>query len=53
MSDTPALQVQVLCSYDYAAWSREFNMHFGYYRAGAGLHKNGSILMMPLIRIEL
>ena len=20
---------------DYAAWSREFNMHFGYYRAGA------------------
>ena len=19
---------------DYAAWSREFNMHFGYYRAG-------------------
>jgi len=22
-------------------------MHFGYYRAGAGLHKNGSILMMP------
>src|ERR1700756_4386781 len=20
---------------DYAAWSREFNMHFGFYRAGA------------------
>jgi cyclopropane fatty-acyl-phospholipid synthase-like methyltransferase len=29
---------------DYAAWSREFNMHFGYYRAGANpLHREAML----------
>src|SRR5215475_1438677 len=32
---------------DYAAWSREFNMHFGYYRAGANpLHREGMLEQM-------
>lgn len=29
---------------DYAAWSREFNMHFGYYRIGANLLNRESML---------
>lgn len=29
---------------DYAAWSREFNMHFGYYRAGANPFDRESML---------
>ena len=29
---------------DYAAWSREFNMHFGYYRAGANPFNRESML---------
>jgi cyclopropane fatty-acyl-phospholipid synthase-like methyltransferase len=29
---------------DYAAWSREFNMHFGYYRAGANPLRRESML---------
>ena len=29
---------------DYAAWSREFNMHFGYYRAGANPLNRESML---------
>src|SRR5689334_14051420 len=29
---------------DYAAWSREFNMHFGYYRAGANPLNRESLL---------
>ena len=29
---------------DYAAWSREFNMHFGYYRAGANPLQRESML---------
>jgi cyclopropane fatty-acyl-phospholipid synthase-like methyltransferase len=32
---------------DYAAWSREFNMHFGYYRAGANpLHREAMLEQM-------
>ena len=32
---------------DYAAWSREFNMHFGYYRAGANpLHREPMLEQM-------
>src|SRR5579863_750901 len=32
---------------DYAAWSREFNMHFGYYRAGANpLHRESMLEQM-------
>jgi MPBQ/MSBQ methyltransferase len=32
---------------DYAAWSREFNMHFGYYRAGANpLRREGMLEQM-------
>jgi MPBQ/MSBQ methyltransferase len=34
---------------DYAAWSREFNMHFGYFRAGANpLHREGMLEQMNL-----
>src|SRR5579862_7686051 len=29
---------------DYAAWSREFNMHFGYYRAGRNPFQRESML---------
>jgi cyclopropane fatty-acyl-phospholipid synthase-like methyltransferase len=29
---------------DYAAWSREFNMHFGYYRAGANPFRREAML---------
>jgi len=29
---------------DYAAWSREFNMHFGYYRAGLNLLRRETML---------
>ena len=29
---------------DYAAWSREFNMHFGYYRGGANPLQRESML---------
>ena len=29
---------------DYAAWSREFNMHFGYYRAGANPFQREAML---------
>ena len=29
---------------DYAAWSREFNMHFGYYRAGVNLLRRETML---------
>ena len=29
---------------DYAAWSREFNMHFGYYRAGLNPLRRESML---------
>ena len=33
---------------DYAAWSREFNMHFGYYRAGANpLDREAMLQQMP------
>ncbi len=42
---------------DYAAWSREFNMHFGYYRAGANpLHREAMLEQMNaevLARLEL
>src|SRR5258708_38988724 len=32
---------------DYAAWSREFNMHFGYYRAGLNpLHRESMLEQM-------
>src|SRR5580692_3700665 len=32
---------------DYAAWSREFNMHFGYYRRGANpLHRESMLEQM-------
>jgi MPBQ/MSBQ methyltransferase len=32
---------------DYAAWSREFNMHFGYYRVGANpLHRESMLEQM-------
>lgn len=32
---------------DYAAWSREFNMHFGYYRSGANpLHRESMLEQM-------
>jgi MPBQ/MSBQ methyltransferase len=32
---------------DYAAWSREFNMHFGYYRAGVNpLHRESMLEQM-------
>ena len=32
---------------DYAAWSREFNMHFGFYRAGANpLHREAMLEQM-------
>jgi MPBQ/MSBQ methyltransferase len=32
---------------DYAAWSREFNMHFGYYRAGSNpLHREAMLEQM-------
>jgi MPBQ/MSBQ methyltransferase len=34
---------------DYAAWSREFNMHFGYFRAGANpLRREGMLEQMNL-----
>ena len=42
---------------DYAAWSREFNMHFGYYRAGASpLNREAMLEQMNaevLARLEL
>jgi len=42
---------------DYAAWSREFNMHFGYYRAGANpLHREAMLEQMNeevLARLQL
>jgi cyclopropane fatty-acyl-phospholipid synthase-like methyltransferase len=42
---------------DYAAWSREFNMHFGYYRAGANpLHRESMLEQMNaevLARLQL
>jgi MPBQ/MSBQ methyltransferase len=42
---------------DYAAWSREFNMHFGYYRAGANpLHREVMLEQMNaevLARLKL
>ena len=42
---------------DYAAWSREFNMHFGYYRAGANpLRREGMLEQMNaevLSRLQL
>lgn len=42
---------------DYAAWSREFNMHFGYYRAGANpLHREAMLEQMNaevLSRLQL
>lgn len=42
---------------DYAAWSREFNMHFGYYRAGANpLDREAMLEQMNaevLARLEL
>ncbi|HET8825719.1 MAG TPA: methyltransferase domain-containing protein [Terriglobales bacterium] len=42
---------------DYAAWSREFNMHFGYYRAGANpLNREAMLEQMNaevLARLEL
>jgi MPBQ/MSBQ methyltransferase len=42
---------------DYAAWSREFNMHFGYYRAGANpLHREAMLEQMNaevLVRLQL
>ena len=34
---------------DYAAWSRKFNMHFGYYRAGANpLHREAMLEQMNI-----
>jgi MPBQ/MSBQ methyltransferase len=42
---------------DYAAWSREFNMHFGYYRAGTNpLHREAMLEQMNaevLARLQL
>jgi cyclopropane fatty-acyl-phospholipid synthase-like methyltransferase len=42
---------------DYAAWSREFNMHFGFYRAGANpLHREDMLEQMNaevLARLQL
>ena len=42
---------------DYAAWSREFNMHFGYYRAGANpLRREAMLEQMNaevLVRLRL
>ncbi len=42
---------------DYAAWSREFNMHFGYYRAGANPFNREAMLEQMnaeiLARLEL
>jgi cyclopropane fatty-acyl-phospholipid synthase-like methyltransferase len=42
---------------DYAAWSREFNMHFGYYRAGINpLHREAMLEQMNaevLARLKL
>jgi SAM-dependent methyltransferase len=42
---------------DYAAWSREFNMHFGYYRAGANpLRREGMLEQMNaevLVRLQV
>src|ERR1700676_5440918 len=42
---------------DYAAWSREFNMHFGYYRGGANpLHRESMLEQMNaevLMRLHL
>src|ERR1700733_12293628 len=42
---------------DYAAWSREFNMHFGYYRLGANpLHREAMLEQMNaevLARLQL
>ncbi len=42
---------------DYAAWSREFNMHFGYYRAGANpLNREAMLEQMNaevLMRLKL
>jgi MPBQ/MSBQ methyltransferase len=42
---------------DYAAWSRKFNMHFGYYRAGANpLHREAMLEQMNaevLARLQL
>jgi MPBQ/MSBQ methyltransferase len=42
---------------DYAAWSREFNMHFGYYCAGANpLHREAMLEQMNaevLVRLKL
>ena len=42
---------------DYGAWSREFNMHFGYYRAGANpLHREAMLEQMNaevLARLQL
>src|ERR1700676_2873242 len=42
---------------DYAAWSQEFNMHFGYYRAGANpLHRESMLEQMNaevLMRLHL
>src|SRR5580692_9068025 len=42
---------------DYAAWSREFNMHFGYYRAGSNpLHREAMLEQMNaevLSRLQL
>jgi MPBQ/MSBQ methyltransferase len=42
---------------DYAAWSREFNMHFGYYRAGSNpLHREAMLEQMNaevLARLQL
>jgi len=42
---------------DYAAWSREFNMHFGYYRAGENpLHREAMLEQMNaevLSRLQL
>jgi cyclopropane fatty-acyl-phospholipid synthase-like methyltransferase len=36
---------------DYAAWSREFNMHFGYYRAGA--NPLGREAMLEQMNVEV
>lgn len=42
---------------DYAAWSREFNMHFGYYRAGANPLRREAMLeqmnLEVLARLQL
>src|ERR1035438_10717171 len=42
---------------DYAAWSREFNLHFGYYRAGVNpLHREAMLEQMNaevLARLQL